>query len=399
MIFEMFGLLKVGAAVHKNIFAQIDHLNNTYIDIWEDVCNIESPSGDKEGVDRVGAYFCELAERRNWKIEVFEQNCFGNVICITMNPESTKQPIALSGHMDTVHRIGSFGTPAVRRDETRLYGPGTMDCKGGIVAGFLAMDALYNCGFRDRPVMMLLQSNEEIGSGLTNKAPIQYICQKAKDAVAFLNLEGHESYFDGKACLIRKGIAGFWFRIQGIETHASYCAKEGASAIREAAYKIIEIEKIKDHDGVTCNCGVISGGTVSNTVPGRCEFKVDVRFSTQGQYLEAVSRLQEIADTAYVSGCSCTMEQTDLRPAMELNEKNVALFNQANALFVKTGLSPLEIGKKTGGSDAADVTCFGIPCIDSIGVAGERAHSVDEYGIISSLAESAKRIAAIICGI
>ena len=41
----------------------------------------------------------------------------------------------------------------------------------------------------------------------------------------------------------------------------------------------------------------------------------------------------------------------------------------------------------------------GIPCIDSIGVEGERAHSVEEYGVISSLAQSAKRIASIICGI
>lgn len=385
--------------MEKNIFDEIDRLNSTYVDVWEDVCNIESPSGDKAAVDRVGTYFQKLAKKRNWKIEVFEQERFGNVICITMNPESVNQPIALSGHMDTVHPIGSFGTPAVKRDETKLYGPGAMDCKGGVVAGFLAMDALHNCGFKDRPIMMLLQSNEEIGSGLDNKAPIEYICKKAKNVVAFLNLEGHAGYFAGKAGLIRKGIARFRFDITGIETHASYCAREGASAIREAAYKIIEIEKIKDHEGVTCSCGIISGGTAANTVPGKCEFKVDVRFSTQEQYEKTVKCLQKIADTVYVLGCSCTMEQTGLRPAMELNDKNKALLDKANELFEKNGLSKLEIGMRTGGSDAADVTCCGIPCIDSIGVAGERAHSVEEYGVISSLAESAKRIASIVCGI
>lgn len=391
--------VKVGAIVQNIFFNEIDRLSSGYVQIWEDVCNIESPSNDKKSVDRVGAYFCELAAKRNWKIEVSKQDCFGNVVCITMNPESPNQPIALSGHMDTVHPIGSFGTPAVRRDDTKLYGPGVMDCKGGIVAGFLAMDALQHCGFKDRPVMMLLQSNEEIGSGLNNKAPIEYICQKAKDAIAFLNLEGHDESFSGKACLIRKGIAGFRFGIQGVETHASYSAREGASAIREAAYKIIEIEKIKDDGGITCSCGIISGGTATNTVPGKCEFQVDVRFSTQEQYQDAVSRLQRIADTVYVSGCSCTMEQTNLRPAMELNEKNIAFLDKANELFAKNGLSRLEIGMRTGGSDASDVTVCGIPCIDSIGVGGGRAHSVDEYGYISSLDESAKRIASIVCGI
>ncbi len=46
-----------------------------------------------------------------------------------------------------------------------------------------------------------------------------------------------------------------------------------------------------------------------------------------------------------------------------------------------------------GGSDAAEVTVAGIPCVDSIGVAGDKIHTHDEYGRLSSLAEAAKRIA------
>ena len=42
-----------------SIFEKIDSLNGKYIDVWEDVCNIESPSNYKEGVDAVGNYFCE----------------------------------------------------------------------------------------------------------------------------------------------------------------------------------------------------------------------------------------------------------------------------------------------------------------------------------------------------
>lgn len=382
-----------------NVLKEIDKLNSVYVDVWEDVCNLESPSKDKAGVDRVGEYFKALAEKFGWQIEVDPQEQFGDVVCITMNPGATGRPIALSGHMDTVHPVGSFGTPAVRREGDRICGPGVMDCKGGIVAGFLAMDALQSCGYEARPIMMLLQSNEEIGSGLMNKAPIRCICERAKDVEAFLNLEPHEGYFAGKACLIRKGIAGFRFTVTGIETHASYCAREGASAIAEAAYKIVEIEKIKNDAAVTCNCGIVSGGTATNTVAGKCEFRVDVRFATQAQYEEVSAALQKIADTIHVPGCTCVMEQTNLRPAMELSDRNVSLLNRANELFEEVGLSRLEVGMRTGGSDAADVSCCGIPCIDSIGVFGERAHSREEYGVISSLAESAKRIAAIVCGL
>ena len=33
-----------------------------------------------------------------------------------------------------------------------------------------------------------------------------------------------------------------------------------ANAIVDAAYKMIELDKLKDDDGITCNCAVVNGG-------------------------------------------------------------------------------------------------------------------------------------------
>ncbi len=52
--------------------------------------------------------------------------------------------------------------------------------------------------------------------------------------------------------------------------------------------------------------------------------------------------------------------------------------------------------KSLGGSDAADATSFGIPCIDSIGVEGDFIHTVKEFAYVDSLAEAAKRIASVV---
>lgn len=379
-----------------NVFSVIDDLAAEYVAVWEDVCNLESPSSDKQGVDAVCAYFIKLSEKFGWKVEVYLQERFGDPVCITMNPEVKKAPIALSGHVDTVHPVGSFGFPAARRDGDRLYGPGAVDCKGGIVAGFLAMHALHEVGYKDRPVMMLLQTNEEIGSGIDNKAPIQYICEKAKNAVAFLNLEGHEVCFASKACVKRKGIAGFQFTVTGVSVHAAKCAKEGANALAEAAYKIIELEKIKQDGGLTFSCNMISAGTSRNTVPDRCEFQVDVRYATAEEFDEAKRLVEEIANKVHVEGCRCGATLTNMRMAMEPNEKNMALLERANAAFEENGLSILEAGMCNGGSDAADISDYGIPCLDSLGVGGERIHTTEEFGLIRSLVDSAKRLAAII---
>ncbi len=379
----------------NKVFNKIDSLTSEYIKILEDVVNIESPSACKERVDKVGEYFIDLAIKNGWDVDVKEFSDYGNVVTITMNKNASADIITLSGHIDTVHPVGLFGEVPAKIEGDKIYGPGVMDCKGGVVAGFLAMKALCDMGYKEKPVRMILQSNEEIGSLKT----IDYICEKAKDSIAFINLEGHEGFFEGKACLKRKGIARFLFDIKGVEAHSSYCAVEGSNAIAEAAHKIIELEKIKDNEGITFNCGTIEGGTTPNTVPGSCSFKLDVRFATKAQYEEVKRIVQNIVDTTYVSGCTTEVRQISLRVAMELNEKNISLLDKCNKIFEVNGLSTLEIGARTGGSDASCISAYGIACMDSLGIGGERAHSVEEYATISSLTESAKRVASIIVGL
>ncbi len=380
----------------KEMFNTIDSLNESYIKIWEDVCNIESPTRYKAGVDACGEYFAEMARAKGWKVEYFRQPVAGDIVDITLNPDADAKPIIFSAHLDTVHPVGSFGTPAVKIEGGKMFGPGVCDCKGGAVAAFLAMDALDRCGFRSRPVKLILQTDEEVSSMISNKATIGYMCDEAVKSVAFLNLEGSDP---GKACLIRKGTITFTFKIEGIEAHGSMCATNGANAILDAAHKIIELEKLKDNEGLTCNCGVISGGSVPNTVPGHCEFKANIRFANSEQLRWVREHVKSIANTVHIPGCKCTVNNPAGRVAMEYSEKNVALLAKMNEIFAENDLPILEAAKRTGASDAADVTHAGAACIDSLGVHGGKIHSPNEYAYINSLAESAKRLAAVAANI
>jgi glutamate carboxypeptidase len=167
------------------LFDAIKSLQPKYLKVWSDVCNIESPTDCKKGVDACGLYIAMLAKSLGWQVEVEPMEQAGDVVCITMNPASQGAPISLSGHLDTVHPTGSFGTPAVRMDAEKIYGPGVLDCKGGIVAGLLAMEALQRVGYTHLPVRMLLQTDEEVSSRFSKKATIRYICEKAKGSAAF----------------------------------------------------------------------------------------------------------------------------------------------------------------------------------------------------------------------
>lgn len=376
--------------VCSELFQRIDGLEEEYLDFLVDICRIESPSEHKPGVDAVAEYFVEKARARGWKTEVLEQPVSGNAVCITMNPDVQAQSVVFSGHMDTVHPVGFFGETPVTTDDEKMYGPGVADCKGGLAAAFCAMAALEDLGFRARPVKLILQSDEEVGSRFSNKETVRFMAEKAKDCVAFLNCEPHTP---GKATIARKGICRYEFEVTGKAAHGSHCYN-GVSAIREAAYKIIALEALKDRSGVTCNCGLIQGGTAVNTVPDRCVFSVDVRFLNRQQEQEAEAFMQQIAQKAFVEGSSCKLTRLSRRCTMERTERNEALLEKLNAIYAQEGLTQLTGVQSNGGSDAADMTGYGIPCLDSFGIHGGPIHSRDEWAYLHGLSLSAKYLAS-----
>ncbi len=379
----------------EEVFRKIDELYPMYVNVLEDVCNIESPTNYKEGVDEVCRYFVKMAEKRGWDIEISKQEIAGDVACITLNPNAKGAPVCLSGHIDTVQPRGIFGYPPVKIDGDIMYGPGTTDCKGGCVACFLAMDALCQVGFTDRPVKFIIQSDEETSSKQSGKKTIEFMCEKAKGAVAFLNTEGLALANQHKLVLRRKGILRLKYNITGKAAHSSRCT-QGINAIAEAAHKILELEKMKDEDTITFNCGVIEGGTVGNTVPEKCSFILDIRFSNDEEEKTARDFANKVCDTSYIEGTKCEIEEVSYRPSMPHTDTNIQLFDKVNEIFEANGLEKREMWYSPGGSDAAYITQKGIPCLDNIGVVGGEIHSKDEYTYISSLATSAKCMSAII---
>ncbi len=378
---------------HKQLFEIIDSLEEEFIGIWADVGNIESPTCFKEGVDAVGNYFADYAKKEDWQVEFFKHNISGNVVSITMNPSAKNQPITLSAHMDTAHAVGSFGTPAVRLDEKNIYGPGVMDCKGGGVAALMAMKALKTINFTKRPVRLILQSDEENVSAYSNKETINYICKKASDSIAFLNCESTRG---NTAVLWRKGCLRYMVTVTGKSIHGSRCAEGGVSAIQEAAYKIIALEEFpKEVDGLSFNCGIIKGGTLANTVPDLCCFNAEIRYSSQKELEKGQKILEEILGKTHLEGTTTSWQVESYCPAMEKVERNFLLLDKMNEIYKKCDMPQLTARQSLGGSDAAAVTVAGIPCVDSIGVAGDYIHTPKEYGILDSLTQAAKRVAAV----
>ena len=385
------------------LFAAVDKLNNEYIDFWNRICMMETPTSDKKRIDALGSFLKAKAVDYGWEIEEHVEDTAGNALCFTMNPAAPGAPVCFSAHMDTVYPVGSFGETPVRMDGNRICGPGVTDCKGGIAAAFLAMHALQDMGFSVRPVKLILQSDEEMNSRPSSKRTVDFMIRMAKGCAAFLNLETHSvlgyqntgtEKNEGPAVLIRKGILTYRFYVRGKAAHSARCM-EGVSAVAEAAHKILELEKMKSDRGLTCSCGLIEGGTGINVVPETCTFSADIRFLTSGQKHEAEESVRRIAEKQYVPGSECRVELLGSRCAMEYSRRNEELLEKMNEIYRREGMPILHSAMSSGGSDAADISAAGIPTVDSIGVCGEFIHSLKERAQLDSLAACAKRVAVI----
>lgn len=380
-------------ALTEKVFQKIDALADKYLHVLIDACNIESKTEDKEGVDRVGAFFSSIAMENGYTIRKKEFEKAGNVYSFTYNPSGKKKMISLSGHMDTVFEKGAFGYPPAKIVGDYVYGPGVNDCKGNIAVELLLMEALKECGYDERPVRLILQSDEEVNSCLSDKKSLEFMVEEAKGSAAFLNAE--TSSADRRLTVGRKGIVSYKITITGQKKHAGLCTM-GASAIKEAAYKIIEFEKDSDIDGITFNCGIIEGGRATNVVPDTCRLFVEYRFKNMAQKEEADEKFRRVLETTFVEGTSTRAELISERLPLEPDEKNKNLIITINEICKKVGLEPFGTKETSGGADSAYPSLAGIPTVDSIGIEGKDCHTLKECARISSMAEMAKVTAAII---
>jgi glutamate carboxypeptidase len=166
------------------------------------------------------------------------------------------------------------------------------------------------------------------------------------------------------------------------------------NAILEMAYQLIELEKIADpKKGTSINIGVIEGGSRTNVVPESCSCRIDVRVKTSSE--------QQVVEQALAShspnleGAKVSIDGYWNRPPMQRTPLMMETFERAQAIVKEIGIS-LSQGGTGGGSDANFVAALDLPVLDGLGAIGEGAHSRTENIQISSIAERAAILAAII---
>lgn len=360
------------------------------INFLKQLVEIESPSNDKSAVDRVGAVIADECRKLGAQVELHPQTNTGDHIVARFAGTAVRRGILILSHMDTVFPPGTLKTMPFYQKEGRIFGPGVLDMKGGIVITLNAISALLSSGRLDTlPVTALFTSDEEIGSH-TSRALIESLALDS--SVVFVMESG---LVDGALKTWRKGVGGFNVSVKGRAAHAGGDHAQGRNAIEEMAHQVIAIQKLTDYTRqTTLNVGVIHGGTVSNVVPENAFAEVDVRVMQPGEWERIEAGMQNLKPV--LQGTSIEINGGLNRPPMPYNGINQAAFAKACQIAKdKLGME-LKAGGSGGASDGNFVAPLGVPVLDGMGAVGEGYHSDREYIFAASLEERSNLLAALI---
>lgn len=382
----------------------LDGQEDDMVEMIERITNINSGSLNKPGVNEMADIFSRELQQLGFSIstlpgETIEMpSCPGSNYNIDVadhvlaSRAGNGTRLLLMGHLDTVFPLNSpFQT--FRREGDMMYGPGVSDMKGGLVVMLYALKALDEFAhLQDKSITLLLNSDEEVGSLSSRK----YLEQQAL-------LHDYGLVYEPGTSLVRqrKGLGQARFVITGKASHAGAAHEQGRSAIKELAYKIVEIERMTDYEsGVTVNVGVVNGGEARNTIAPCAEALIDLRYPQAQQGLDAVAQFEDIFASVYSyavdSGEISTESWTNLHRPPKIPTPESDYLLQKTLSISKLLGQTIGVGDSGGGTDGSLTQAVGLPTLDSLGGSGSGAHSDREEGRISSLVERAKLSAILI---
>jgi glutamate carboxypeptidase len=368
------------AEPNKQVLEAAQRYKEEALKLWERLVNIDSGTGDEQGLKEVAAIATEELNKLGARLEtVSAKPAVGDNIVATF-AGTGKGRIFLIAHMDTVFAKGVAAARPFRIKDGRALGPGVSDNKGGIISALYVLKILRGLNFKDyAQITLLLNTNEETGS-LGTRLLIERL---AKEHDVALNLEaGRPS--DGLV-VWRKGSGVIKVEVKGRAAHAGVAPDNGRNAAMELAHQILQLGKLGDREkGTTVNFTVLNAGDRKNVIPDYAVAEGDVRALSSDEFDRVERELAAKSQNKLIPDTEVTTSLTRLFPVMPQSAPTRALAATAQAIYAELGKS-LTLEGSGGAADSSFSAGVFKPTLDGLGLVGGNAHSLDEYAEVDSI--------------
>ena len=218
------------------------------------------------------------------------------------NGEKPGKTLMFNGHIDVMpaDEVEEWTTPPFSPTirDGKLYGRGTADMKGGLMAATMAVKLLQDAGIPFSGSVKITSVCDEEGGGNGSMQAIMS-GQRADGVVV---CEGTSD----ELILAHMGFVFFRVKFAGKACHSG-AKQNGVSAI-EKSIKVIQALNEKEHDWLlhykhpllpapNLNVGLIHGGTAGSTVAEDCMFEVCVHYlPNQMSHNQVVKEFQDVVE-------------------------------------------------------------------------------------------------------
>jgi glutamate carboxypeptidase len=345
--------------------------------------SINSFTGNKEGVDRLGGLTAEVFGELGFASEFVPSinPAFGRHLVCTRRGSGSRS-IALISHLDTVFPPEE----EIRNDfrwqpeGDRIYGPGTQDIKGGTAMMWLVLVALRELSpraFETITWKLFWNSSEE-----TLSQDFGELCRSRfdRETLAALVFEAEGRLGDERLVVAaRKGRATWRITARGRGAHAGGKHRQGANAILQLATTLQRVAALTDYASeLTFNIGTVQGGTVANRVPHEAVAEGEFRAFTPEVYARGMAALKGLAGPGEVRAAAdrfaCTVKVEILSesrpwPRNPGTDRLVSLWETAGR---EAGV-PVSFHERGGLSDG-NMLWDAVPTLDGLGPWGDNDH-------------------------
>lgn len=340
----------------------------------------ESPTHDKRAVDACSNFIVEEFKKLGCRLTRFPQKEVGDFYLINYYGQlknKKESPLLILTHIDTVWPVGKISQMPFYISGDKIYGPGALDMKAGLVMVFSAIKSLFDLNIKpQRPISIFINSAEETGC----QAAHEVILKLARQASYVLCLE--PALPGGALKTQRKGRMVIRIETKGKSAHAG-TPEKGVNAIVELINQLGKLTRIQK-GGITANIGLIGGGEKPNIVPDKAWAVVDLRFWTSSQKSKILEFFHALKPS--LQGAKIKYFQESLTPPLEKTAASAKFYDQVKGIAESLGLK-LSEGKTGGGSDASIAASTGVPTLDGLGPDGDGLHAEHEHLLLPSLIE------------
>ena len=341
---------------------------------------INSFTTNRDGVNQVGALTAECFASMGFTPEFVEsENQEHGRHLFLCRGDASLRPVVLVTHLDTVfpaeeEQKNDFQWREAP-EEGRIYGPGTVDIKGGTVLVWLQLQALKRvlpALFESTRWIIAVNASEEVIGAEFGKRTAERAPQGARAVLVFEGgpREGNSFHL----VTSRKGRALYRLHGHGRAAHAGSAHAEGANAIVMLAEAVQAAAQVTDYErGLTVNVGVIAGGSVVNRVPQEAFADMEMRAFDPRVLEDGCRRIEGVAVGAVSEqGAWIRVENTGTSPAWPASPETIALAQHWEVAARALGIFVKQVAR--GGLSDANYLCTLGPTLDGLGPSGANAH-------------------------